>query len=291
MSKCYNHLMIKAIITDVDGVIVGKKKGVNYPLPNNIIIKRLSELHNKGIPVVLCTAKFGHAIYEIIRQADLRNPHITEGGAVIIDLLSNKIISTHSFEKQLIKNITSHLLKDDIYTECYGVKDYYIQMSQKNSFTDKRTEFLQRAPKAVSSLVDELSDIDVVKVVTFFEQDKVGSLAKSLEDNFGDNIHIILSPHPEFLPYTPAVITIKGVSKKSASLEVLKSLGISPDEALGVGDNPADWIFMSICKYVATAGENPELKSYAKKKGEGNYFFGPAADENGFLDILNYFKL
>ena len=283
--------MIKAIITDVDGVIVGKKKGENYPLPNKAVIEKLKEVHKKGLSIVLCTAKFGHAIYEIIRRAGLRNPHITEGGAVIIDLLANKVISTHSFEKNLIKDIISHLLKENIYTECYGLENYYIQKSQRGDLTNKRTEFLQKVPMTPESLIDKLSEIDVVKLVTFFKQGEEQLRVTDLEESFGDKIHLILSPHPKFLPYTPAVITIKGVSKKSASLEVLKSLNISPDETLGLGDNLADWNFMETCGYAGVVGDNQELKNLVKTKGEGNYFFGSSVDENGFLEILNHFEL
>ena len=53
--------MIKAIITDIDGVIVGKKHGVNFPLPNDDVIQKLKNLHKTGFPIVLCTAKLSRS--------------------------------------------------------------------------------------------------------------------------------------------------------------------------------------------------------------------------------------
>lgn len=50
--------MIKAIIADVDGVIVGNRRGVNFPLPNKVVMQKLKDLHKKGIPIVLCTEPF-----------------------------------------------------------------------------------------------------------------------------------------------------------------------------------------------------------------------------------------
>lgn len=47
--------MIKAIITDIDGIIVGKKQGVNFPLPNELVIQKLKELHNNGLAIILCS--------------------------------------------------------------------------------------------------------------------------------------------------------------------------------------------------------------------------------------------
>jgi HAD superfamily hydrolase (TIGR01484 family) len=285
-------VMIKAIIADVDGVIVGKKLGVNYPLPNQQVIQKLNELHKKGLPIVLCTAKFGHAIYEIIKQADLKNPHITDSGAVIIDLLSNKIISEHKLETKLAEQIIVSLLEKGIYTECYGVNDYFIQENQKNKFTDKRSELLQTKPKIVKSIADELHKIDVIKIIAFQENPEVKKKIEEVLEKYDNKINYIWSTHPALAPNMPTVITVKGVSKKSASLEVLKSLQVNPNEALGIGDSLADWNFMEICGYVATMrNESQELKNLARKKGEGKYFLGSDVDENGFLEIVEYFKL
>ena len=102
--------MIKAIICDVDGVIVGKKHGVNFPLPNDLVIQRLKALHTKGIPVVFCTGKFQHGIFELVRKANLRNPHITDGGALIINPLDNKIVKEHNLTQNLVQKIESALL-------------------------------------------------------------------------------------------------------------------------------------------------------------------------------------
>ncbi len=49
--------MVKLIITDVDGVIVGHKVGVNFPYPSQKVIEALKEV-KLSIPVVLCTGKY-----------------------------------------------------------------------------------------------------------------------------------------------------------------------------------------------------------------------------------------
>ena len=83
--------MIKAIILDVDGVIVGEKIGFNSPFPHPEVIKRLKSIRQKGIPISLCTAKPHYAIHKIIENAELNNLHITNGGGVIIDPIDNFI--------------------------------------------------------------------------------------------------------------------------------------------------------------------------------------------------------
>ncbi|HUQ85673.1 MAG TPA: HAD hydrolase family protein [Candidatus Limnocylindrales bacterium] len=61
--------MIKAIITDVDGVIIGEKIGYNSPHPHSAVLSALKDIRGKGIPVALCTAKPYYAILDIIKDA------------------------------------------------------------------------------------------------------------------------------------------------------------------------------------------------------------------------------
>src|SRR5260221_3580759 len=134
--------MIKAIVTDVDGVIVGDKHGVNFPLPNSVISEKLKALHKHGMPIILCTAKFNYSIKDIIQQADLRNPHITDAGALIIDPLNDKIIKKAVFDKALARSIVEKLISNGFYTEVYGIEAYYLQKDHVSEFTEKRIKIL-----------------------------------------------------------------------------------------------------------------------------------------------------
>jgi len=46
--------MIKGLILDVDGVLIGRKKGYNWPEPHPLVIQTLKLLREKGIIVSLC---------------------------------------------------------------------------------------------------------------------------------------------------------------------------------------------------------------------------------------------
>jgi HAD superfamily hydrolase (TIGR01484 family) len=281
--------MIKAIVADVDGVIVGKKHGVNFPLPNEKVIEKLKALHAKGVPVVLCTAKFNYAILGIIQQANLRNPHITDAGALIYNPLADKIIKAHVFDKKLAHDIAAACLEKDAYTECYGVEDYFVQTGQVHDFTETRIKILQKPHRAVESLLDHVDQLDVIKFIAFAE--KPGDKAKvdAALEPFRDKIHFVWGKHPAMAPAEAGVVTLKGVSKQHATQEVLEYLGISPEDTLGVGDALSDWSFMQLCGYAATIGDDRELQEKAKTKGEGKYFFGPSVDDHGFLAIADHF--
>lgn len=284
--------MVKAIVTDVDGVIVGKKPGVNFPLPSPTVIQKLHELHKTGIPVILNTAKFNFAVKEIITRAGLKNPHITDGGALIIDPLNHQVIKKHVFEKSLAKAIVKVSIEHGFYTEFYGVDEWFIQKKDIGAFTKKRSSILQKEYKAVDSLLEIIDSIDVIKIFAFIHKPEEKPRVEKMLYEFKESIHLVWSLHPLTAPTQNAIITVKGVSKKDATFEVLEHLKIPPHEALAIGDTLGDWNFMNVCKYAGVVGDRShELIKHAKNKGAGNYFIAPGVDEDGFIKIIDYFLL
>jgi hydroxymethylpyrimidine pyrophosphatase-like HAD family hydrolase len=232
------------------------------------------------------------AVKEIIIKAGLRNPHITDGGALIIDPLQNKIIEKNIFTKDLVSELVKEFVNHNIYTEVYGAEDYYLQKNHVGEFTEKRIRILQKTQIAVESLEKHVDKVEVIKIINFAHNENDKKQIESILQPFTEKIHYIWSHHPATLPSQNTVITIKGVSKKAASLKVLEYLKISAGEALGIGDTLGDWNFMSICKYAGVVGDaSEELKEFAKTKREGNYFFGSSVDDDGFLQILNHYDL
>lgn len=117
--------MIRAIITDVDGVIVGKTPGVNFPIPHADVREKLQALRESGLPVVLCSAKSLHPILPIIKKAHLDNRHIVDGGAVIVDPLEDRI-TTHNIAKEIVQKIVDFCLENNIYTEVHALGKVFL---------------------------------------------------------------------------------------------------------------------------------------------------------------------
>ncbi len=282
--------MIKAIITDVDGVIVGDKEGVNFPLPNERVIKKLREINKSGIPIILCTGKFSYAIEDIIKKAELDNPHITDGGALIYNPLRNQIIKEHIIDKKLATDIVAACLKKNIYLELHTAKEYYVQKNYVDAFTDIRKKALLKNPVLLDSLVTGMQTLDIIKILAFTKIDTEKPQVEKLLSSFSHEINAMWSSLPIMRPAMARVITRKGVSKMHASQEVVEYMGISFDECLGVGDLPSDWEFMKLCKYAATVGNvDEEFKKNVMSKGEGKYFLAPPVDNDGFIDIINHY--
>jgi len=284
--------MIKAIILDVDGVIVGEKIGFNSPYPHPDVINRLKLIRQKGISISLCTAKPHYSIQKIIDEAGLNNLHITNGGGVVIDPIDNIILKKHVIDKELSKKVIKHYLDNNVYTEFYSVDEYFIQERQKNQLTKTHIHILQRDPHIVTSLVDEARNQDIVKIMPIAKNKEDKKRLIELFEPFKNELTLSWGIHPIALPHVFGIITAKGISKKQAALEIANSIKVNPEEMLGVGDSTSDWQFIESCGYGGAMGNaSEELKQLVSAKGKDKSFIGKSVDENGILDIFDYFQL
>ena len=285
--------MIKAIILDVDGVIVGEKIGYNSPHPHKEVLQALKAVREKGIPIALCTAKPHYSIPEVIQGANLHNPHIADAGAVIIDPIDNIIVEKHVLDKKLAKEVLQTCLQNNIYVEFYTVDDYFIQEDEASEITEKHIHILQRKPIFVKNIVEESEKCDITKIMPIAldheDMKHVGDLLKPFEET----ISISWGVHPVALPLQFGIITKKGSSKKEGAEAIAKSLEIAMEDILAIGDSTSDWKFISLCGYGATVKNgSKELKELLESKGQGKFYISyKSVDENGILEIFKYFSL
>ena len=282
--------MIKGIILDIDGVIVGEKIGFNSPNPNIAVLDRLKQISASGIPVVLCTAKPHFSITSIINGANLNNYHITDGGGVIINQIENEIVKKHVIDTNLANQVLSMYLDNNVYTEFYTVDNYVVQDNQVCGITKQHSHILQCEPKLVSSLVDEsnLSEITKIMPIALNEEDKLR--VTELFELLGTGLVLSWGVHPVALPLQFGIITAPNISKKQAAIMIMKKLNIPFDNVLGVGDSTSDWQFIELCKYGgAMENANDKLKELVLSKGNGFSLVGGHVDDNGIIEILDYF--
>lgn len=276
--------MIKGIILDVDGVIVGEKIGYNSPFPHPDVIARLQDIYKKGIPIILCTGKPHYAVQKIIKDCKLANPHIADGGAIIIDPITNTIIKKHVIDPELAAKVVTACLAAHMYVEIYTPDGYIIQRNQfRVNLTPVHTHILQTSPKLVSDLIAESAKFEVVKIMPIATDTKDIARLKAIFEPFKDTLTLAMGVHPIASPHQFGLITARGVSKKQSAIDATTALGIPLSDYLGIGDSTSDWSFMEHCGATATLENGTEeLKKLVQ-------FVGPSVDENGILDILNHY--
>jgi hydroxymethylpyrimidine pyrophosphatase-like HAD family hydrolase len=282
--------MIKAVVLDVDGVIVGDKIGVNSPYPHPLVLAKLKDIRLKGIPVVLCTAKPHYSIQTIISEAGLANPHITSGGAVIIDPVNHQILKKCVIPQELAREVAETYLDRNIYTEVYTVDNYYLQKNQVSPVTDIHAQILQRKPVLVDSILEITDKSELVKIMPVARDDRDKIQLTEIFLPFENKLTLSWGMHPVADPLRFGIITAAGISKKQALLDVAALLQVSPSQMLGVGDSTSDWQFIGECGYAGAMGNaSKDLQQLVLGKGGEYSHIGPPVDENGILEILAYF--
>lgn len=281
--------MIKLIVLDVDGVLVGHKLGVNFPYPDEKVISALKKVREKGIPIVLCTGKIYHAVEPIVRKAHLSNPHIANAGSLIVDPKTRKFKS-FNLDKNLVLNIITICLQNKLYFEIYFEDDYFIQEDAVSEITVRRTRILQKDPKIVKSSIEEVKQQTVAKITILAMDEQDRKRIEKLLEQYRDQATFTWTINPSTNPWEYCLITSREVSKAHALKEVANSLGISLENALGVGDTLGDWIFMQLCGYAATMEDaSPHLKELVRSKGKDKFLIAPSVNENGILNIFDNF--
>lgn len=282
--------MIKVIILDIDGVLIGGRNGFNSPDPHPAVIEKLKDLHRSGLVISLSTAKPHFAIYSLITELQLDNPHITDGGAVVINPIREQVVSINGIDAGTAKEFISLCLENNVYMEFYSTKNYFVQRSQVSEITEEHGRIHQNQPVIVDSLVNASEINEVTKIEAIARDERQQAEVDDLFESFKDRLDLSWGVHPVALPMQFGIVTAAGVSKGTGALQVSEALGVPFENILGIADSTSDWKFLKLCKYAAAMGNASDtLKNLVMTKGKDSGYVGPSVDENGVIDILDHF--
>lgn len=285
--------MIRGLVLDIDGVLVGEKIGFNSPWPHPDVIRRLKGIRATGIPIILSTGKPHFSIEKIITDCRLDTPHVVNNGAIIIDPMHGRIIKKHVMDPTLVTRLIRTFLDADMYVEVYTPDAYMIQKSQyRDNLTPVHAHVLQREPIMVDNLAVEAEKHDIIKVMPVATDETDWPRLMALFAPFAAHAELSLGLHPVANPHQFGGITAKGVSKRQSTLDALECLSLGIRDCLGVGDSASDWQFMELTGFSAAIGNAADkLKVLVRSMGKTGYIAERSVDENGILPILDHFGL
>lgn len=282
--------MIRAVVLDIDGVILGDKKGFNFPHPSKKVREAIRKIHDSGIPVSLLSAKPAFTAYENIKSLGIDNPHIAAGGGVIFNPMRDEIINIIAIKPHDVLYLLKVLPKN-VYVNFFGINEYYLQKNQVSKFTDLYADFAGRSPILIDDFKKIINKEPIMKInIAVFskkEKEEISKIMKFLSNKFSFKWGLT----PYLAPTQIMNVSAKGISKRSGIEYLAKYLKISLDEILGVGDEMFDWDFLEVCGYKAAMGNaSDELKEKINVKDRHQMIAGHVNDD-GILDVFKYFGL
>ena len=284
--------MIKAIILDVDGVLLGTLKGVNSPYPSTKVTEYLKSIQDSGMPVALMSGKASFAMRRLIKVADLNNMHVTDAGAVIMDPIDRTIYKQHLLDSRIIKEMLQATGTSKTFWELYTTDHWYIQKGVNNAYRDKHRKHSNIiAPIEVADLntiADQFPSF--TKAMVIYSPEVKGRLKVILEPFF-EKAAFQWAGTPFIAPSEMLIITTRGISKRTGLKELAEHLHINASEMLGIGDTIMDWEFLQDCGYVGVMGNaTAELLAKVRNLPEDKIFQGPGVDQDGIIKIVDHFR-
>jgi len=276
--------MIKLIVLDVDGVVKGFTEGVNSPYPSQKVASYLKKLHDKGIPICLCTGKASFATRKIVEKIGLNNQHIADGGAVVFDPLDHTVLKSITLPQEVAKTLLDQTHGKKVLWELYTLQNKFIE-------DDFPTHIIESPEIMPFIKVADLRPLGSAEKMTKIEIKYMPETEEYLKLIFmphKEKIDIQWTHIPSLLPMKIVILTAKGVTKHAAVADLVKFYGVDFSEVLALGDTMMDWGFMDGCGYVATMGNaNGEMKELIlDHKG----FVGGHVDSDGLIDILEHYN-
>ncbi|MFH1590925.1 MAG: HAD family hydrolase [archaeon] len=280
---------MKALILDIDGVIIGDRQGINFPDPVPEVAAALKELSGSGVAVHMCTARPAFSISRMVREMSLDGLHIADNGAVITDPNTGEIPIKHVIPRAVATAIVRDLRETDAPVEIYETSISYLDRRDTGIITDIHAGILDQSPEIVDDLTEVAKGKELIKIIAFCDTiEKKETVGKALLP-YAEHVNLAWTHHPATGDVQYAVITATGITKAAGAQYIAEKTGIPLAETVGVGDGVNDWDFMRLCGTVVAMGNSQEMLLQSVKERGDTGFVAPSVDENGMLWIIERF--
>lgn len=243
--------MIKLVVTDVDGTIVGNSQMNLNPEYYDVIRALIA----KGIQVVIASGRQYESIRKIMEPVQDLIWYISDSGATIK--------TDKGFE-------TTGVIANDVLRKCItdlrnipGMT-YFLSTAEKSYTPEIDTPMYNSLtyelhyPTEYVENLDEVPDYPISKLTLFREADVEYYADKYLSPKWENKLHMAKSG--EFW----IDCLLPGINKATALNAIMKHLGVSREEVLATGDNQNDIEMVKLAGTgFAVANAHPDLKEVA----------------------------
>ena len=261
------------VFLDIDGTLLNSQHQV-MPCTQN----RLQNLHKKGVPIVLCSARPPEGVNLVARQVGLKGPVACYNGGLIFDENST-ILRDVGIDIQLAMNFKRFVTErfPDLVVSAYL---YNVWMAED----PQQPEILQEAE--ISGCIPLQGSLEQVasaathvhKLLCIGDAMRIRALQKEAQQQF-----------PQLMALRSKATYLEILSpestKGSAAQVLLKHYDLKPEQAVAFGDSDVDADMLQYCGFGVAMGNAPrQVKEVAD-------FVTASNDQEGVYIALNGLRL
>jgi Cof subfamily protein (haloacid dehalogenase superfamily) len=223
--------MYKAVFLDMDGTLLRSDHSVS-----ELTIKTIQNLTEKGVPVILVSARPFNAVLPTFRKIGLpaHTPLITLNGSYIVE--NEQPIFEAVIDLETTERVTAEVRPFKATIAYYLQKEWYAEVS--DAWTDHEQKIMDVALHVdpIGHLVKDWSarKIGPNKMMVMSESDNILGIQQHLRSIYNGRLNI----YPSKATYLEVMDT-RG-SKSNAVRFVGERLGLKPEEIVAMGDNYND---------------------------------------------------
>lgn len=286
--------MIKIIAADMDGTLLNS----NHKISQNTA-KAIRSAQEMGIEFIITTGRIYEEAFPELEEVDVNCKYLAMNGAELRDE-KGSILQSIEIDKNLVKDIVSHLEKKGLFIEAntsngtymIGTKEAFDKVSLERieiffphlSSEEAKVEIEEynklRNFKNVDSIDDVLSEnIKIFKIQTLSKN--IDLIKENIDELFSINNISVTASFPQNIE-----ITNISAQKGPALAAYAESKGIRMEEVMAIGDSKNDlsMLAMDFGATVAMGNAREEIKNVAKYETLDNDHDGVAVAITKVID-------
>lgn len=263
--------MYKLIAIDIDDTLINDDKEVT-PATQTALEQAVAA----GVVVTLATGRAYASAQAIARQTGLNVPIITYQGALVKNLLDEKVLYERYVPQDAVRKLFTYCVEHDLHLQTY-IDDKLYAREENQKLIDYSA--LNKTQYYIEPDWEKLVPQKTPKMLIVDDPDFLDELAPILRELLGDSVHITKSK-----PYFLEIMHHEGT--KGLALEFLAShFGCELSETIAVGDSWNDHEMLEAAGLgVAMANAIPALKEIAD-------FITLSNNEDGVKHVIDKFIL
>jgi Cof subfamily protein (haloacid dehalogenase superfamily) len=263
--------MYKIIAIDIDDTLLNDEREVSPGTRAAI-----AEAAAQGVLVTLATGRMYASARNLAKQIELNVPLITYQGALVKNLMDDKIWYERFVPQDAALRIDEYVRENGLHLQLYW--DDRLFAREDNDKVKDYSE-LSKIPYEIESDFSNLLKKPLPKMLLIDEPAKLDAIASELRQVAGDDVHMTKSK-PNFLEFMHREGT-----KGCALQHLAATLGCDMSQVMAIGDSWNDREMLEVAGLgVAMGNSVPQLKEIAD-------FVTLSNNEDGIKHVIDKFVL